>query len=188
MLNAKFDADSLLCLLSHFECDGHTVHISLSGVYAPTDQFSKVVIVHTCAFQSSPWLPSYIDVAQTVLIILTMAGLFLDRHCIHFSNLLIYILCSSIKISKWRNQDRTVQPQKHFRFSSESLANSWGQFPSFLCFWADQVYPTWSHFSIHFHQNKFMTKIQQRIWVLYLCSIFHHLGAYCYKFTGASLY
>ena len=26
-LNAKFDADSLLCSLSHFECDGHTVHM-----------------------------------------------------------------------------------------------------------------------------------------------------------------
>ena len=27
----------------------------------------------------SPWLPGYIDVAQTVLVTLTMAGLFLDR-------------------------------------------------------------------------------------------------------------
>ena len=26
-LNAKFDADSLLYSLSHFECDGHTVHM-----------------------------------------------------------------------------------------------------------------------------------------------------------------
>ena len=26
-LNAKFDAGSLLYLLSHFECDGHTVHM-----------------------------------------------------------------------------------------------------------------------------------------------------------------
>ena len=26
-LNIKFDADSLFCLLSHFECDGHTVHM-----------------------------------------------------------------------------------------------------------------------------------------------------------------
>ena len=26
-LNAKFDADSLLYSLSHFECDGHTVHV-----------------------------------------------------------------------------------------------------------------------------------------------------------------
>ena len=25
--NAKFDADSLLCSLSHFECDGRTVHM-----------------------------------------------------------------------------------------------------------------------------------------------------------------
>ena len=31
----------------------------------------------------SPWLPGYINVVQTILIILTMAGLFLDRpHCI----------------------------------------------------------------------------------------------------------
>ena len=27
----------------------------------------------------SPWLPGYTDVVQTVLVILTMAGLFLDR-------------------------------------------------------------------------------------------------------------
>ena len=26
-LNTKFDVDSLLCLLSHFECAGHTVHM-----------------------------------------------------------------------------------------------------------------------------------------------------------------
>ena len=26
-LNSKFDADSLLYLLSHFECKGHTVHM-----------------------------------------------------------------------------------------------------------------------------------------------------------------
>ena len=33
-LNAKFDADSLLYWLSHFECDGHTVHM-LNGMYLP---------------------------------------------------------------------------------------------------------------------------------------------------------
>ena len=33
----------------------------------------------------SPWLPGYIDVAQTILIILTMAGLFL--YLPHVSNL-----------------------------------------------------------------------------------------------------
>ena len=30
-LNAKFDAESLLYLLSHFECDGHTVPITYSN-------------------------------------------------------------------------------------------------------------------------------------------------------------
>ena len=33
-----------------------------------------------CIPVHSPWLPGYIDVTQTVLIILTMAGLFPDRH------------------------------------------------------------------------------------------------------------
>ena len=36
-LKAKFDADSLLYLLSHFECDGHTVHMPIQQYTAPTD-------------------------------------------------------------------------------------------------------------------------------------------------------
>ena len=32
-----------------------------------------------CILVHSPWLPGYTDVVQTVLVILTMAGLFLDR-------------------------------------------------------------------------------------------------------------
>ena len=35
-LNAKFDADSLLYLLSHFECNGHTVHM-LTQWHPPPD-------------------------------------------------------------------------------------------------------------------------------------------------------
>ena len=34
-----------------------------------------------CTPVPSPWLPGYIDVTQTILIVLTMAGLFLDRTC-----------------------------------------------------------------------------------------------------------
>ena len=34
-LNAKFDADLLLYLLSHFECDGHTVHMLTQCTYCP---------------------------------------------------------------------------------------------------------------------------------------------------------
>ena len=53
---------------------------------APTD-YSEV-IVHVCAFPvHSPWLPGYIDVLPTVLIILTMADLFPDRlHCCMLEN------------------------------------------------------------------------------------------------------
>ena len=29
----------------------------------------------------SPWMPGYINITQTILVILTMAGLFVDRHC-----------------------------------------------------------------------------------------------------------
>ena len=47
----------------------------------------------------SPWLPGYMDVRQIVLIILTMAGLFLDRPrilmfiltCTVFLNLLLIV-------------------------------------------------------------------------------------------------
>ena len=53
-LNAISDADLLLCSLSHFECDGHTVHMLTQWAStAPTDQYSEVVIVHTSAFQST---------------------------------------------------------------------------------------------------------------------------------------
>ena len=35
MLNAKCDADLLLYLFSHFECDGHAVHIRTQGRLLP---------------------------------------------------------------------------------------------------------------------------------------------------------
>ena len=34
-LNAKFDADPLLYLFSHFECNGHTVHMLINSIYHP---------------------------------------------------------------------------------------------------------------------------------------------------------
>ena len=59
---------------------------SLSVIYCPQwlvqwscHHLHMLIPVH------SPWLPGYIDVVQTVLIILTMAGLFLDRpHILSF--------------------------------------------------------------------------------------------------------
>ena len=48
LLNAKFDADLLLYLLSHFEYHGHTVHMLTQWrLPAPTDKYSEVIIVHT---------------------------------------------------------------------------------------------------------------------------------------------
>ena len=79
-LNTKFDADLLLYSLRHFECSGHKYTCSLNGVYHPhwLVQWSYLCSHMHIPVRSS-WLPGYIDVAQTILIILTMARLFLDR-------------------------------------------------------------------------------------------------------------
>ena len=80
MLNAKFDGDLLIYSLSHFECDGHTVHMLTQRSLPPhwLIQWS----CH-CSHMRIPvhchWLPGYIGVMQTILIILSMAGLFPDR-------------------------------------------------------------------------------------------------------------
>ena len=84
-LNAKFDTDSLLYSLSHFECDGHTIHM-LTQLHLPTPL--NGMCSHVQIPVHSPWLPGYMDVAQTVLNILTMAGLFLDRPCSLFFRLI----------------------------------------------------------------------------------------------------
>ena len=80
-LNAKFDADSLLYLLTHFECNSHTVHRLTQQVYHP---HWLVQWSHHCSPTYipvyTPWLPIYIKVAQTVLVILTMVVLFRGRY------------------------------------------------------------------------------------------------------------
>ena len=56
---------------------------SLNGVYCPhwPVQWS-CHSSHMCIPVHSPWLPGGTDDVQTIFIILTMAGLFLDRPCI----------------------------------------------------------------------------------------------------------
>ena len=52
-LNTKFDADSLLYSLSHFECDGHT-ELMLTQHHLPPPLTSTVKShCYTCAFQST---------------------------------------------------------------------------------------------------------------------------------------
>ena len=85
-LNTKFDAGSLLYSLSHFEYDGHTVHMLAQQCRLP---HWLVQWSHRCSCMRilvhSPWLPDYINVVQTILIILTMIGLFLERPHISIS-------------------------------------------------------------------------------------------------------
>ena len=56
---------------------------SLNNVYCP---HCLVQWCHNCSHMNipvySPWLPGYINVIQTIVVILTMAGLFLDRPCL----------------------------------------------------------------------------------------------------------
>ena len=81
-LHAKFDVDSLPYLLSHFEWNSTQDTCSLNSICYPhwLVQWSR----HSscmCIPVHSSWLPGYMDVVQTILIILTMAGLFPDRPC-----------------------------------------------------------------------------------------------------------
>ena len=74
-LNAKFDANSLLYLLSHFECHGHTVHMLTQwGLLPPlTSTVKSLLFMH---MHSSPWLPGYINVTWTILHVLTILDFF----------------------------------------------------------------------------------------------------------------
>ena len=78
-LNAKFDADSLLYSVI-LNATGTQYTRSLNGIYHP---HWLVQWHHHCSHRHipvhSPWLPGYIYVVWTILVILTMAGLFLDR-------------------------------------------------------------------------------------------------------------
>ena len=80
-LNVKFDADSLLYVPSHFKCDSHTLHKLTLWCPPPTPTRHWLVqwtclCSGTCSPEHSPWLPGYIDVMQTILSILTVAGIF----------------------------------------------------------------------------------------------------------------
>ncbi|KAF6119835.1 hypothetical protein HJG60_010221 [Phyllostomus discolor] len=74
-LNIKSDADSLLYLLSHFECNGHTVHILTQWcVLSPLTSTVKLSLFMHVHSVYSPWLPGYIDVAQSVFVTLINNG------------------------------------------------------------------------------------------------------------------
>ena len=69
---------------------------SLNGTYSP---HWLVQWHHHCSQMHipvhSPWLPGYIDVTQTVLVILTMAGLLPDRPLIYIIKFCFFFYCCS---------------------------------------------------------------------------------------------
>ena len=79
-LNAQFLADLLLYLVSHFECDGHTAHMLIQHIYCPHWPVQwRCPCSHMCIPVHSPRLPGYMGVRRTILVTLTMAGIFPDR-------------------------------------------------------------------------------------------------------------
>ena len=84
-LNTKFDADSLLWRFTQsFWIRATQYTCSLTGIYHPPGlvQWSRSCS-HMHIPAHSPWLPGYIDVIKTVLVIITMVGLFPDKLYIH---------------------------------------------------------------------------------------------------------
>ena len=94
-LNAKFDTDLLLySVILNGTATQYTS--SLNDIYHPhwLGQWSHHCL-HRCIPVNSPWLPGYIDIIQTVLIILTMPELFWD-----IPHLYIYIYIYKIKLNQ----------------------------------------------------------------------------------------
>ena len=89
-LNAKFVADSLLCSISHFECHSHTVHmLTQRRLPPPVTSTVKSSLFHF------PWLPGFINVAQTIPVLWTMAEPFLDKPSVYMCvtmQIYIYVL------------------------------------------------------------------------------------------------
>ena len=102
-LMQKSDADSLPYLPSHFECDIATQYTcSLDSVYCPhwRAQWSHHCSC-MCIAVHSPWLPGYINVAQAILIILTMTRHFSDRPYVVWDEGKLEHLCVVSGNIKW---------------------------------------------------------------------------------------
>ena len=93
-LNTNFDTDSLLySVISNVMATQYTC--SLNSVYRPhwLVQWSHHCS-HICIPVHSPWLPGYINVVPTILIILTVVRLFPDRLYIYLK----WVSCEQLRV------------------------------------------------------------------------------------------
>ena len=86
------ECSSLMQNLMHIPCSTHSVIVNVMTTQYTCSVNSVYCLhwlvqwwchfSHMCIPVHCPWLPSYIDVAQTICTILIMVGLFPDRPCI----------------------------------------------------------------------------------------------------------
>ena len=93
-LNEKSDADSLLYLLSHFECNGHTVHMLIQWHLLPpltsTVMSSLFTHVHSNPLSLAAMLHQFHVTHKPFSWFLTMVGFFSDIPDIVFEGLLSF--------------------------------------------------------------------------------------------------
>ena len=154
-LNAKFDAYFLLYLLTSFECDGHTVHMLTQWhLLPPLTSTVKSSLFKNAHSGPLSWLSGYIVVAQTVLVILTVAALFLDGACIFKHSTLCYCLLNNNQKSTSTYYVQYLRSHSFSgpfpdRYTSPHDPSSLEQFLYYLC-----------NESQHFHLASFMVRTE----------------------------
>ena len=122
-LNTKLDANSLLYSLSHFDATATQYKHSFNSIYHPHWLIQwRRHCSHIRIPVLSAWLPGYTDVTQTVLVILTMAGLFLDSLGIH-DDLVTrnYLNQAKLQISYLETEDSKIR----MRSKPDSGSKGW---------------------------------------------------------------
>ena len=123
-LNAKFDADSLLYSVI-LNVRATQYMYSINCVYCPhwlVEWSLPLSCLHVLVH--SPWLSGYINVTQTILIMLIMVGFLQDRPCLTTS-----LGLSSIQKFKWysirNNMSYTCAHTYICKYESNFNRNEW---------------------------------------------------------------
>ena len=102
-LNAKFDADSLLYLLSHFECDSHAVHMLTQWRLPPPLTSTVKSSLFTHALSSPFFLTARLQWCCTNHSLYVSNGWTFSRHTSYSERILVVLLCLVVF---WRTRIR----------------------------------------------------------------------------------